>query len=89
MRDWRNHWHDYAAHWLIGAVSGWALILGLDGDLPVLWLPALVVAALYTAYQGLSFAKKKDTVGLDMKDYSIGWGAGVIAAMLAKHAPFW
>lgn len=34
---------------------------------------------LYCTYQGLSFARKRDTVGKDIKWFAVPWALGVIA----------
>ena len=39
---------------------------------------AFMFCCLYIAYQGLSFARKWDTVGIDMLDYSVGVFLGVL-----------
>ena len=45
-------------------------------------LASVVGTGLYVAYQGLSFARKRDTVGLDIKTFAIGWGLGIVGGML-------
>ena len=45
-------------------------------------LASVVGTGLYVAYQGLSFARKRDTVGLDIKTFAIGWGIGIAGGLL-------
>ena len=64
-------WTDWS-HVGIGLVAG----IGLKKR-PV---ESSVGAGLYVGYQGLSFAKKGDRVGFDIKTFAAGWVAGVIAS---------
>ena len=71
-RNWRRWGLAYASHWLTGGVLG-ALVAGVD---PVLGIGGL---ALVIAYQGLEYARRKDTPGRDLLDYGVGFAVGAAA----------
>ena len=78
-RDWRKHGASYISHGLQGAVCGVGLVAWLWTS--GFWVaPALTWSLLYVAYQGLSFARRRDTVGRDMFDFMLGAGLGLLGA---------
>lgn len=78
-RDWKRYGWAYVLHVLEGFITGSVAMLAVvDKSIP-LSVIAFMFCCLYIAYQGLSFARKWDTVGIDMVDYSIGVGLGVLA----------
>ena len=77
-RDWQRHGASYVGHALQGAACGVGLVAWLWTA--ELWIaPALTWILLYVAYQGLSFARRHDTVGRDMFDFILGVGGGLLA----------
>ena len=68
-----HHWQGFAA--------GYAILGGLGTEYivaGVLW------ATLYVAYQGLSVIRKKDSAGLDVMDFMVGFGIFTIIFIVIK-----
>lgn len=72
-RDWRGHGVHYALHALMGAALGFGLL-----GVPTV---SLTGTALFLAYQTLEFCRRGDTPARDVKDFSLGWTAGVAAGI--------
>ena len=78
LQGWHLYRWAFVQHHIQGAVAGLFVFFAQDirGVAFALgWL------ALYTAYQWLSYYRKKDSPGLDVADFMVGW---VLAYHLAK-----
>lgn len=81
-RDWKRYGWAYVLHVLEGLLTGGVAMLAVEyNDMP-LSVFAFTLCILYIAYQGLSFARKWDTVGIDMVDYSVGFATGALAVYI-------
>ena len=77
LQGWRLYPFSMAGHHAQGVAVGAAAFTGSPGlvAVAVLWL------VLYVSYQGLSVVRKADSPGLDIADFLVGFGAGVIGAL--------
>ena len=64
---------EFAGHHAQGAICG--------AIMPWHPIAALTLATLYIAYQGLSLVRKKDSAGLDVMDFGVGYGVGLLPAL--------
>ena len=81
-RDWRECGISYVIHAIQGIIAGGLAVKAvMNADIPLAILSG-TITGLYTAYQGISYARKKDTPGRDLMDFGIGWGVGVVATYL-------
>ena len=79
VEGWKNYPFSAAGHHLQGTAAMVGIMEGSDRFLVL----GVVWTALYLAYQGLSVLRKKDSPGLDVCDYMVGAGAGIIGTVLA------
>ena len=75
-RDWKEIGWAYVLHFIQGAVCGILAIAAYQQASLPLAVISFACVAQYIAYQGLSFARKYDTVGRDMADFSAGYAVG-------------
>lgn len=75
-RDWKEIGWAYVLHFIQGAICGILAIIAYKQESLTLAVLSFVCVAQYIAYQGLSFARKGDTVGRDMKDFAAGYAVG-------------
>lgn len=81
-RDWAELWWAYFLHGVQGALAGGLGVLSVLKSSVTLAVFAFTMTTMYVAYQGLSFARKHDTVGRDLTDYAVGWGFGALLLYL-------
>ena len=84
-RDWQSYWWAYLLHVLQGGIAGSLAMVSVSKSNMEFSVLAFTITSLYIAYQGLSFARKHDTVGRDLADYGIGWAIGAVLC----HAIYW
>ena len=72
----RMYWRQHLVHVGLGALSG-ALMVSGTASLPIAGLGLLLALCVY---QGLEFAKRHDTPGIDLA-YIVG---GLVAGMLPR-----
>ena len=65
---WRAYPLSVIGHHVQGAMAAWLILTG-----GVWAIAAVVWAAYYVAYQGLSAIRKKDAAGLDVADFIVGY----------------
>ena len=63
-------------HHVQGAIAAVAIALGSPGP----FAAAIVWTVLFIAYQGLTWLRKRDSAGLDLSDYMVGFGLGLFCA---------
>ena len=80
-RDWKNLWWAYLAHFVEGVITGVIAMQSVITKDIRLSCIALSLLLLYVAYQGLSFARKRDIVGRDVMDFSVGYVVGLLAKL--------
>lgn len=80
-RDWPQLTWAYVLHGVEGAVAGVIAMVSVFQSNVALSVFALTLTMMYVAYQGLSFARKRDTVGRDLMDYAMGWAFGALVAL--------
>ena len=73
-RDWKKYGVAYVLHGVQGAVCGYLL-----KRKPKV---SLVGTGLYLGYQTLEMWRRRDTPARDVKDFGIGWAAGVVVCEL-------
>ena len=81
-RDWKGYWKCYASHMIQGGVAGALSVVSVFKSSFELSVFAFTITTMYIGYQGLSFARKHDTVGRDLADYGIGWSLGAFLLYL-------
>lgn len=80
-RNWKGLWWAYLVHFIEGVVTGaLAMQSVIVRDIRLSCI-ALSLLFLYVAYQGLSFARKRDVVGRDVMDFSIGYVVGLLSRL--------
>ena len=84
-RDWQELWYCYCMHIIQGGIAGSLAVVAIFQQNNPLSLLALTITAIYIGYQGLSFARKHDTVGRDLADYGYGWGLGAFLMFLKTY----
>ena len=75
LDGWRLYPFSMVGHHVQGAIAG-AVVLAASTQLVV---TAVLWTVLYVCYQGLSVLRKDDSPGLDIADYMVGFGVGVVA----------
>ena len=81
-RDWKELWVDYMGHVFQGGIAGALAMSSVFHASLTLAVYAFTITTLFVAYQGLSFARKHDTVGRDLADFGIGWMFGSVLALI-------
>ena len=71
---------EFFGHHLQGIVVAWSIAFG---TLPVI-VAAVMWAWLYACYQALTFLRKKDSAGLDVLDFMVGYGLTIL--VIVAHA---
>ena len=80
-RDWKELWMDYLGHVIQGGIAGALAMSSVFHASLTLAVYAFTITNLFVAYQGLSFARKHDTVGRDLADFGVGWVIGSVVAL--------
>lgn len=79
-RDWKKLWWAYVLHFIEGTISGAvALVSVFKNNIPLAVL-AFSCVGMYIAYQGLSFARKRDSVGRDLSDFALGYAVAALVS---------
>ena len=65
-------------HHAQGALAAYLIILLA---IPAAYVSALLLTAMYVAYQGFTRIRKQDAAGLDVLDYIVGFYIGAIQAL--------
>ena len=78
--DWRNHWRDYLAHYVMAGLAG--LLVGSSQ-----W-PGVVLIAMMCVYQMGSYWHKEDTLKRDLFDISLAFSI-LFCIGLALHLRVW
>ena len=77
VEGWTLYPVSMVGHHAQGLAVGVTVLLGS----PSAQIAALLWAALYVSYQGLSVPRKMDSPGLDIADFMAGCGAGLAGAI--------
>ena len=80
-RDWQIWW-AYLIHFIQGAAAGVLAMYSVEKSDLQLAIIAFTSVIMYNVYQGLSFARKWDTVGRDCKDHAYGWALGILITFI-------
>lgn len=83
FQGWRLYPLCCLGHHMQGAVVAAVLLTGSMNNI----ITAMFWAVLYIAYQGLSVLRKEDSPGLDIADFMMGAGAGIVIVVLAGMLP--
>ena len=78
LEGWKLYPWCMLGHHAQGILVGIALIVGSMKAVII----SLVWIALYITYQSLSVLRKKDSPGLDISDFMMGFGIGIIGTLL-------
>ena len=80
VENFKQYWPQQSIHFAIGVYAGYLLVKGE---------PAAGASIMVTviARQGYEYAKRKDTVGIDMAYYVGGLVTGVSVGKVAPYVP--
>lgn len=78
LGGWKLYPFSMIGHHVQGFVVAFAVLSGVMN----VTIAAILWTALYAAYQGLSVLRKKDSAGLDIADFIVGFGIGIVAYMI-------
>ena len=76
-RNWKRYWKEQLTHVAVSAFAGWLASSGHPAA-------GATVAAYVIARQGLEFAKRRDTVGIDMAYHLAGLLIGIIIGLVME-----
>lgn len=77
IRNFRKYWKEQLVHATVGAFAGWLLVSGHP------WA-GFGLLALVIARQGLEYAKRKDTPGIDLAYHLGGCLVGIGVGLWLK-----
>ena len=69
-RNWKRYWKEQLGHVAVSAFAGWLAGSGHH-------TPAAIIAGYVVSRQGLEFAKRRDTVGIDLAYHLAGLLIGI------------
>ena len=70
--NFRRYWWQQLLHLAVAATAGWLIATGQEHE-------GITVIALVLGRQGLEFAKRNDTPGIDLAFSQAGFLCGVVA----------
>ena len=73
----------FAGHHIQGAGAAAAIVAPAVPD-PQYIAASCSWTVIYIAYQGLSLPRKQDSPGLDIADYMMGFGLGIVGSITLK-----
>ena len=77
LKNFRQYWKEQLTHAAVGGVAGFLLVSGHP------WA-GMGILALVIARQGLEYAKRKDTPGIDLAYHLAGCVVGIGAGLVGS-----
>ena len=72
--NWKRYWKEQLTHVAVSAFAGWLASTGHPA-------PGAMIGAYVIARQGLEWAKRNDTVGIDLAYHLAGLIIGIVVGL--------